>query len=304
MAGKHFTQTLRLAFLATSVGLLGGLAGGCDDDTGDEPTDDAALDEALQSYCEDTGECGDGKHDLTTTFLATKALWVLTTDWVKNNISYETVEANCVMPGRFEHFVDYAADVDGEPQFTSVQDFTIRNPKLTPEEVLAEFHDDWLIWWDNGGTDRDTVGADGPGVWHQEIRPLGISAVAIVMDVYETEAHPEHPKLRNEDRDLSEGFKQDWDAGIRIEMSPGNSFDGTMYVLARRTDEGIAVREIWHDTKPISPLVTKVVPKVFRLTREQALAIPPALHIISLQGCSPLPRGTGYPGLIERLEAR
>lgn len=277
---------------------------GCDDASEPDEGDDAAVDQALAEYCEETGECGDGKSDLTTTFLATKALWVLATDWVKANVGFETVEAQCVMPGRFTHFVDYAADVDGEPMFTSVQDFTIENPELAPENVLREFQSDWMRWWDNGGTDSGTVGAEGPGVWHQEIRPLGISAVAIVMDVQEIEDRPEHPKLRNPDRDESRGYEEAWDVGIRIDMSPGNSFDGTMYVLARQVEGGVAVREIWHDTKPISALVTKIVPKVFRLSRAEALAIPPALHIISLQGCSPFPRGTGYPGLIKRLEAR
>lgn len=283
---------------------------GCDAreprDASATPPDDVSDDEveqALADYCEETGECADGKADATTAIIATAVLWKGLTKLAKAAISFSWIEDNwCVAPDRFEHFVDYAAFVDGTPYFTSVQDFEIRRTDIEPEDVLVQFHDDWLRWWENGGSNDRTTGTEGPGVWHQEIKPLGLPMVNIVMDVGDIE-DVEHPELRNPERDESGGYEKRWDAGLVIDMSPGNAFDGTMYVLARKTDTGIAVREIWHDTEPLSALVMKVVPVLFDLDEEQTLAIPPALHILATEGCVPVTPNTGYPGLIEKFES-
>jgi hypothetical protein len=278
------------------------LLSACDPAPDDVPPRDDALEDALEEYCESSGDCDDGKTDLIGTLIATKILWEILADLVVDKVSFEWIEDNwCAMPDRFTHFVDYTARENGRPSFTSVQDFEIRRTDIAPQDVLAQFQDDWLLWWDNGGTDEDTVGADGPGLWHQSIRPIGLSAVDIVMDVHE-HVPPVHPRLRHPERDPIGGSSLRWEAGLRIDMSPGNAFDGTMYVLARRTARGIHVREVWHETEPLSPLVMEVVPFVFRLDDEQTLAIPPALHIMATEGCVPTAENSGYPGLIERFE--
>jgi hypothetical protein len=280
------------------------LLGACDPAPGPEqgPPADDELEAALEEYCEETGECGDGKQDLFGVVVATKIVWTVLADLVTRNISFDWIEDNwCAMPDRFVHFVDYAARENGRPSFTSVQDFEIRRTDIEAEDVLAQFKGDWLLWWDNGGTVDATTGAPGPGLWHQQIRPIGISAVDIVMDVHDHDP-PVHPKLRHPELDTLRGESLQWDVGLRIDMTPGNAFDGTMYVLARKTSRGIHVREIWYDTEPVSPLVMKVVPFVFRLSDEETLAIPPALHIMATEGCVPTAENSGYPGLIEKFE--
>lgn len=281
-----------------------GLPAGCDapEPDSDEPTDEDIA-AALEDYCVDTGECADGKSDGVGLVLSTLALWKGLSWLVKQTVSFEWIEHNwCVAPDRFEHFVDYASFEGQTPRFTSVQDFEIRRTDIEPEQVLEAFQSDWMQWWDNGGTNPETTGPHGPGVWHQEIRPLGLPLVNIVMDVPEIDV-VDHPPLRHEDRDRSGGYAEDWDAGLVIDMSPGNAFDGTMVVLARKTDTGIAVREIWYDTEPLSDLVMKVVPVLFDLNEAQTLAIPPALHILATEGCVPITPNTGYPGLIEAFES-
>ncbi len=293
----------RLLAFALGAGLA---VAGCDESeprTGEGDPEDADIAAALEDYCVETGDCADGKSDGVTVVLGTIALWKGLTWLVRNTVSFEWIQENwCVSPDRFSHFVDYASFDGGVPSFTSVQDFEIRRPDLEPEQVLEAFQDDWMIWWENGGTNPDTTGPHGPGVWHQEIAPLGLPQVNIVMDVPEIDVI-DHPPLRNASLDVTGGYAEKWDAGLEIEMSPGNAFDGTMYVLARKTETGIAVREIWYETEPLSDLVMKVVPRVFGLSEEQTLGIPPALHILATQGCVPITPNTGYPGLIEAFES-
>ncbi len=290
-------RSLSPSLLSVLLGL--GLA--CDPEpTPDEP-EQAAEEEAasLNDFCaQDPTLCGDDKAD---GFGQRFVEFVLDLVDVARGADDWTALA-CPRPDQMDHFVDLAEEVDGVPRFTSVQDFTIRRADLSPTEVLEAFRDDWLVWWE-GGTIRDNrLRFDQDDHLHLAIRPLGLSAVEIDMDIGLPLERPEHPALASPALDEQGGHEAAWDVGLEIGMS-GNAFHGTMFVLARETDQGVAVREIWHHTEPVAPLVMDVLGRwPFHLAVEQRLRVAAFLHIAATQGCA-FPRGTGYPGLIEAFES-
>lgn len=214
--------------------------------------------------------------------------------------------SNCPKAGQMSHFIDAARDVDGVPLFTSVQDFEIRRDDLDPKDVALAFRGDWLTWWKGGTAKKGSTGWYDDGTFGIEIRPLGIPLVSIAMEVPEPVENPEHPELESPELDALHGEELAWDWGLSIPMS-GNAFVGTMHILARATEGGVHVREMWRHTEPVAPLVMKYTPvKPFLKPgddeTEARLRLSAFLHLAATQGCA-VPRGTGYPGLIDAFES-
>lgn len=307
----------KLAALATVVGLA---FGACAADI-----EQAEDDEAFASYCESSGHCDESSSSALWEFLTGAAKIILVSDFdgdvaAATEAFFDNPE-KCPYPEKFSHFIDLTEVIDGEPTFTSVQDFTINDPekgKIDPMDVALTFRRDWLPsgggFWDGGTTAFGGLGHVGDGTYQTEIRPLGLSIVSISMSVKPPVENPSHPRLENPSRDSEwNGQNLAWQAGVEIDMGPsgatlgfGSAFVGTMYVLVRRLDDdsGVHVREMWYHTKALSPVVghlpvdnfTDLDPDIARLN------IAAFLHLSATQGCA-VPRGTGYPGMIRRFES-
>ncbi len=301
------------------------LLGGCaDEPPAPEPAPESQelpevsqeeLDRALSEYCLAEGGCQAGKADGsfaldTWKFLTGSAGIVLSGDRAAATEQFFDDPQQCPNAGQMSHFIDLADRVDGVPLFTSVQDFVIEREDVSPEEVVQVFREDWLPWWDGGTTAPGSVGMLDNGDFGIEIRPLGVSAVSIKMAVHEPQPNPTHPPLENPKRDKHwNGVEKEWDWGVEIDMSRGNAFEGTMYILARKLEDGsgVHVREMWYRTEPVAPLVMKYLPiRLFIGWGEDPvkarLHLSAFLHLAATQGCA-VPKGTGYPGLIKRFEA-
>jgi hypothetical protein len=296
------------------------VTGGCSSAGSDE---DLVDDICATANCDDQASEGDDGvlRFLVRTFVKTdfSAVAGALTDTIGDVLS----ALACPKHGVITHFVDHIEADPKRPWFTSVQDFTI-DADIEPADVVFAFRDDWRRWWRFGTVEDGTLQSLPDGRFQIGIRPIGLPAVTIGMTVSEPAEIPEdrqrldqglleflsagadlEPALVDPEQDPHSGAAWEWGVHIDMGRDPAfadgrgqKSFQGTMYILARRAEGRIHVREIWHQVVPTNDLVMSLP---FSLQRR--IGTSAFLHIVALQGCVPVIRGTGYPGLIDFFES-